>query len=180
VSLKEAPQISNILLPLRKRRGIDTMGVGVNVMTTIDQLDLSVYNLYAMRTKLVEQVNSQLRLEEASSIPPQTLVLDIYPKLTELDILLGIVPLNTPWAYFFPPKHFNALRRSPFAFYRVVPSMGSFKDQEEDEQNLNDTEAETEDEKEEKEVLKKCFKQIDKLNSWLGFIVGRIGQFLQG
>ena len=112
-------------------------------MATIDQLDLSVYNLYAIRTKLLEQVNAQLRLDEASSIPPQTLVIDIYPKLTELDILLGIVPLNTPWAYFFPPQHFNSLRRSPFAFHRVAPSLGSYKEQEEDEQNLNDTPCET-------------------------------------
>ena len=35
-------------------------------------------------------------------------------------------------------------------------------------------------EEEEKATLQKCFKQVDKLNSWLGFIVGRIGQFLQG
>lgn len=149
-------------------------------MATIDKLDLSVYNLYAMRTKMLEQINAQLRLEEASTIPPQTQVMDYYPKLTELDILLGIVPLNTPWAYFFPPKHFSASRRSPFAFYRVASSLGSYQKQEKDEQNARDQECETPEEEEEKEKILKCFKQIDKLNSWMGFIVGRIGQFLQG
>lgn len=149
-------------------------------MATIDQLDLSVYNLYAIRTKLLEQINAQLPLDQASSIPPQTQVLNIYPKLTELDILLGIVPLNTPWAYFFPPQQFRALRRSPFAFYRVVSSLGSYKEQEEDEGNLQRQKCDTSEEEEEKQAILKCFKQIDKLNSWLGFIVGRIGQFLQG
>lgn len=149
-------------------------------MTTIDKLDLSVYNLYAIRTKMLEQTNAQLRLSEASSIPPQTAILDNYPKLTELDILLGIVPLSTPWAYFFPPKQFSSLRRSPFAFYRVVSSLGSYEEQTEDEQKLRNTQCSSPDEEKEKQVLLNCFSQIEKLNSWLGYIVGRIGQFLQG
>lgn len=149
-------------------------------MATIDQLDLSVYNLYAIRTRMVEQINQQLQLDKASSIPPQTMMLDIYPKLTELDLLLGIVPLNTPWAYFYPPKQFRLMRRSPFAFSRVAPSLGSPAEQEKGEAILDSVPCETPEEEREKAALKGCFKQLGQINRWLGYIIGRVGQFLQG
>lgn len=148
-------------------------------MTTIDKLDISVYNLYAMRTRMIEQINKQFRLDQAASIPAQTQVLDIYPKMTELDILLGIVPLHTPWAYFFPPPQFRFMRRSPFS-YRVIPSLGNYDEQADEEQKLENILCNTDDEKQEKETLKKCFREIEKLNNWLSFIIGRVGQFLQG
>lgn len=149
-------------------------------MVTIDQLDLSVYNMYAIRTRMLEQIDQQLSLKSAASIPPQTQIVDIYPKLTELDILLGIVPLHTPWAYFYPPQKLRDLRRSPFAFSRIAPSLGSHEDQERAESVVEAIVCETAEEEEEKKAIKKCFKQIGKINEWLGFIVGRIGQFLQG
>lgn len=149
-------------------------------MATIDKLDMSVYNLYAVRTKMIEQINQQMQLDKAGSIPPQTLVQDLYPKLTELDILLGIVPLFTPWAYFYPPKNFRYQRRSPFAFFRVAPSLGSLKEQAEEEAKLADIECKSPEEEQEKAAIVRCFAQIDKINGWLSFIVGRVGQFLQG
>jgi len=137
-------------------------------MTTIDKLDLSVYNLYALRTTMVEQIQSQLRLDLDSSIPPQTHVLNIYPKMTEMEMLLGVTPMNPPWAFFGPPPKLRkrVVRRSPFAFWRVAPALGSYSEQEE--------------EKEEKEAILGCLKQVTKINGWLGHIVGRLGQFLQG
>ena len=149
-------------------------------MATIDQLDLSVYNLYALRTKMVEQINQQYRLDQAATIPPQTQITEFFPKLTELDILLGIVPLATPWAYFYPPPQFRVIRRSPFAFHRIIPSMGSFEDQEADSLMIDTTLCETPEEEDEKAALKRCFKQIVQINRWLGHIIGRVGQFLQG
>lgn len=149
-------------------------------MTTIDKLDLSVYNLYALRTRMIEQINQQYRLDQASTIPPQTQVVDIYPKLTEIDILLGIVPLYTPWAYFFPPKKFRFIRRSPFSSYRIVPSLGSLEQQEESARTLESVECHSPEEETERQAIKGCFKQIEEINRWLGYIVGRVGQFLQG
>ena len=149
-------------------------------MATIDKLDLSVYNLYDIRTRMVEQTNQQLQLDKAASIPPQTAVMDIFPKLTEIDILLGIVPLATPWAYFYPPKKFRFIRRSPFAFFRVAPSLGSLEDQEKGEALLDSIPCHTREEESEKAAIKGCFKQIEQINRWLGYIVGRVGQFLQG
>ena len=149
-------------------------------MPTIDRLDISVYNLYAVRTKMIEQINQQLRLEEAASIPPQLQVLNSYPKMSEIDILLGIVPLHTPWAFFFPPQKLRLARRSPFGFYRVAPSLGSIEDQELLEQKIRELPCKTPEEEKEKQAILACFEQLDKLNELLGFIVGRIGQFLQG
>lgn len=151
-------------------------------MATIDKLDLSVYNLYALRTSMLEQINSQLRLDQAASIPPQTLIYDIYPKMTEMELLLGTVPLNLPWAHFSAPPRLRRkeVRRSPFAFWRIAPALGSYSEQEEDEEKLNHYICSDEEEKEEKEAIGNCLKQVTKINGWLGHIVGRIGQFLQG
>lgn len=149
-------------------------------MTTIDKLDLSVYNLYALRTKMIEQINQQYQLDKASSIPPQTTVMNMYPKLTELDLLLGIVPLHTPWAYFYPPKKYGFVRRSPFAFFRVAPSLGSLEEQDQEARALESVVCFTPEEEKEKDIIKGCFKQIEQINRWLGYIVGRVGQFLQG
>lgn len=148
-------------------------------MATIDKLDLSVYNLYAIRTKMVEQTNAQWHLEEASSIPPQIQVINSYQQMTELDILLGIVPTFNPWAFFFPPKRFRSQRRSPFTFSRIVPSISSNEEHEKLEALLQSIECRTVDEEKEKAAIAGCFKQISKINGWLGHIIGRIGQFLQ-
>jgi hypothetical protein len=150
------------------------------IMATIDQLDMNIYNMYAIRTMMIEQINQQLRLDKASSIPPQTLILTSYPKLTELDILLGIVPLHTPWAYFYPPQKYGFIRRSPFGFSRIAPAFGSLEEQDASIARLENVECHSEDEEKEKGAIKGCFKQIKEINSWLGYIVGRVGQFLQG
>lgn len=149
-------------------------------MATIDQLDISIYNLYAIRTLMLEQINQDLRLGEAATIPPQTQLIDTFPKLTELDILIGVVPVVTPWAYFYPPKRFRFIRRSPFSFFRVAPSLGSLEQHVEDEAKIISVECHSPEEEEEKQAILGCLDQIDKINSWLSFIVGRVGQFLQG
>lgn len=149
-------------------------------MATIDQLDISIYNMYAVRTRMLEQVTQQFHLEQASSIPPQTQLIDVSPKLTELDILLGVAPVVTPWAYFYPPKRFRFIRRSPFAFYRVAPTLGSLEDQAEQEDRVLEQKCEDEEEEKEKKIILNCLGQVDKINDWINFIVGRVGQFLQG
>ena len=149
-------------------------------MATIDQLDLSVYNLYAVRTKMLEQINTELRLGEASTIPPQTAVVDTYPKLSELDLLLGVTPVVTPWAYFYPPRQFRNTRRSPFAFFRVAPSFGALETQDAQEAKLAGIKTNSPEEEGEKSAIGRCLKEMGKINNWLSFIVGRIGQFLQG
>lgn len=149
-------------------------------MTTIDQLDISIYNLYAIRTRMMEQFSTQIRIAEDHTIPPQTQMVNILPKLTELDILLGVIPVVTPWAYFFPPQRYRFIRRSPFAFHRVAPSLGSLDQHVHDEAKIAQVECHTAEEKQEKETILNCLSQIDKINEWIGFIIGRVGQFLQG
>lgn len=149
-------------------------------MATIDKLDISVYNMYAVRTRMIEQINQQLHLEEAATIPPQTNVIITQIQLSEIDLLLGVVPMMTPWAYFFPPKRFNTVRKSPFTFARVAPSIKDTGEQGEAFAALVALPCDTKEEEVEKGIILTCFKELSKLNSWLGFIVGRIGQFLQG
>lgn len=149
-------------------------------MATIDKLDLGIYVQYARRTQMLEQLSQEYHLDEASSIPAQIMIVDLYPKLTEMDLLLGIVPVQNPWAHFLPPPQYRFQRRSPFGFFRVAPSLGSFEEEENDERKLDEIECVDEKEKKEKESIKACFQQIRKINGWLSFIVGRVGQFLQG
>lgn len=149
-------------------------------MATIDQLDISVYNLYAVRTRMIEQINQQLHLEEAASIPPQTLIMNVTSQLTEIDLLLGVVPMSTPWAYFFPPQQFYTRRRSPFSFARIAPSLLGTDEDSEEYLALLKILCQTPEEEKDKAAIIACLKQIGKLNSWLGFIIGRVGQFLQG
>lgn len=147
---------------------------------TIDKLDISVYNMYAMRTRMLEQINQQYHLEEASSIPAQTAVINTSVQLSELDLLLGVVPLLTPWAYFFPPQRFRSIRRSPFSFSRVAPSLGSQEELNDLMVEVQNTPCSSPDEESEKKAMIALLKQMDKINNWLSFIVGRVGQFLQG
>lgn len=147
-------------------------------MTTIDKLDISIYDLYAQRQVMVEQINQQFRLQEAQSIPAQTQVLNLNPELTELEILLGIIPHANPWAYFPKPK--KNLRRSPFSAFRVASTLGSLADQAALFNYILAIPTESPEEEEEKQAILSCFQQLDVLNEWMGFIFGRKGQFLQG
>ena len=149
-------------------------------MVTIDNIDIGVYIDYARRTQYVDEFTRQIRLQEAESIPPQLQVIYLFPRMAEIDILLGVIPVTTPWAFFFPPKNFRNQRRSAFTFSQIVPHVNPFGSDESEEDRLDKIECDSEEEEEEKKVLLTCIKQIKKLNSWLSFIIGRMGQFLQG
>lgn len=149
-------------------------------MATIDNLDLSIYNMYALRTKMIEETHKQLRLKEATGVPAHLQVVDTLPKLSDLDLLLGVGAVLTPWAFFLPPKRFNEIRRSPFSFSRVAPSFGSLDDEEELLALIDSVETNTKEEAAEKSIISACVRQMEKINDWMGFIIGRVGQFLQG
>ncbi len=158
---------------------------------TIDKFDVGIYIQYARRTQLIEQVRAQYHIPEAGQVPATALMVDLYPKLKELDILMGTISVGAPWAYFYAPAHFIELRRNPFAFHRIVPSMEERKkkdkegnqegeEEQSEDQILESIECITDEEVREKNVLKGCLKQIEEINSLLRYIGGRIGQFLQG
>jgi len=147
---------------------------------TIDKLDVSVNDAYARRIQARYELNRQIHIDDAASIPPQIQILNSYAQLSELDLLLGVVPNLPAWAYFQPPKNFFKKRKSPFSFARVLPSLNSTDEEEEEFQNLEDIVCKTPDEEMEKSIIKNCFKEVSKINKWLSFIVGRVGQFLQG
>jgi hypothetical protein len=147
---------------------------------TIDRLDIGIYIQYARRMQLLEQVQEQFHLREATSVPAQALIVDLYPKLSELDLLLGVGTTLAPWAYFFPPKDFSFQRRSSFAFHRVLPILGDEDSEEEQDKRLSQEVCDSDEEEEERGAIRRCLKKIRELNTLLRFIGGRIGQFLQG
>ncbi|MDP1835372.1 MAG: DUF5399 family protein [Chlamydiales bacterium] len=148
-------------------------------MTTIDNFDIKVHISYAQRTEFVEAIRKEFRLDQAASIPPQIQVIDFQPKPAEIDLLLGVARVLTPWALFLPPPRFRTRRRSPFTVARVIPTLGSQDKQDEQEEKIAHTECETAEDEREKTILLSCFQTITKINDWLGHIVSRIGQFLQ-
>jgi hypothetical protein len=128
-------------------------------------------------------------MREAGSVPAQALIVNLYPKLAELDLLLGIATMGASWAYFYAPRSYSTQRRSPFAFHRVIPRIEEREAEEGDkeeqehrkgEEILEEVKCSTPEEESEKNILRRCFKQIDEINSLLRYIGGRIGQFLQG
>jgi hypothetical protein len=151
---------------------------------TIDKFDIGIYIQYARRTQLIEQVMSQYHMKDAAGVPAQALIVDLYPKLAELDLLLGIATLSSPWAYFYAPRSYSSQRRSPFSFHRIIPFMGERdhgeEEQKKDEEIIEEIECRTPEEERERKVLRACFRQIEEINSLLRYIGGRIGQFLQG
>jgi hypothetical protein len=149
-------------------------------MTTIDKLDIGIHIQYARRTEFVERINAQYRLHEASSIPSQLQVVDLYPRMSELDILMGVIPRLAPWALFLPPDKFNLQRHSPFAFFRVAPMLGSLDKHDSDVAKLKRTKCKSKKKKKEKKTLLALFETVEEINDLIGFVIGRVGQFLQG
>lgn len=147
---------------------------------TIDHLDIGIYIQYARRTQLLEQVRLQYHLKEAEMIPAQALIFDLYPKLSELEILLGVGTTQAPWGYFIPPKKYVSQRRPPFAFHRILPIFDKPNADNEEEEKLNKIPVSSKEEEEEKINIRSCLKKIGEMNGLLRFIGGRIGQFLQG
>ncbi|MCB1135324.1 MAG: DUF5399 family protein [Chlamydiia bacterium] len=150
-------------------------------MTTIDQLDIRIYIQYAKRSAQVEQIQRDFRLNEATSVPAQTQLVDLYPKLTELELLLGVSPfLRKPWAHFHAPEHFDVQRWSPFAFGQVAPLLGSQEVQTKIREKLKKLTSENKKNKKRRKAILDCLDEVEDLNDLIGFIVGRMGQFLQG
>lgn len=149
-------------------------------MATIDKLDLSVYSNYAMLITLTQEVNTQLRLDQAASIPGQLQMVDISARLSEFDLALGIAHKGLPWAYFYPPKSFRGLRRNPFAFFRICPSFGSLQDQVDDEALLESILCKTPEDEAQKDKIRSFLKKMSWINHMINDVNGKVGQFLQG
>lgn len=169
-------------------------------MTTIDNIDIQYYFQYARRVQTVEETTRTFQLDQARSIPPQTQIVDLHPKLHEIESLFGFRRSTQPWARFVHPENFTEQRRSTFAFDRICPSLGSQEQQKTYFERLktfslrdqDSEEGEKEGErdpqkkkgliklKKEKQILLRCFDQIDQINKMINFVVSRVGQFLRG
>lgn len=151
--------------------------------TTIADYEMSWYNLYALRTRSVEEIQKQYQLNQAATVTSNVVMPNYQQVQTELDMLFPDVRfVQNPFANFKAPpiKKHNQSRRSPFAFWRIAPSLGTLEEQEKLEAMVDQFNVDSNEEIREKKAIQSCFKQMNKLNSMLGFIVGRVGQFLQG
>ncbi|MGM0439918.1 MAG: DUF5399 family protein [Chlamydiota bacterium] len=149
-------------------------------MATVFDLDFNANIEYARRTSLVESVNQQFRFSEAHSVPAQIQIVDAYPRLLEMEALLGMIRYHAPWAMFMPPRKFYEQRRPSFTSYRVVPSLGSLEKQAADYAKITGYPAKTPKTKLEMRAIASCLEMVDQINEWISHVVGRIGQFLQG
>lgn len=151
-------------------------------MPTIYELSMKVYSDYAQRTDNIERLNKEIHLQEADAIPGKIRVEMLEGKWPNIDRLLGVSSTCTPWAFFYAPQDWLAQRRSPFTFGQIAPSLRIYaqEDEETEEEKLEKISVSSKEEEEEKAMIKNCLAQVKKVNSWLSFVVGRMGQFLQG
>lgn len=147
---------------------------------TIDNLDISVNNAYALRQLNYERIQTEYRINLAPEVSQAVTIQSNIPTLQQLSLIFPTDVYPSVWAYFYAPKTFYSRRRSPFTFSRLAPSLGPLEEQQELYETIAQTPCTNPEEEREKAVLLRCFNQIDKINSMLSFIVGRIGQFLQG
>lgn len=151
-------------------------------MATIDKLDIGIYMQYARRSEMVEKINQQYHLYEAGSIPPQITLFDLSPRLSEFDMLLGVVSVLTPWAYFFPPKNFTERRKSPFTFASVLPELLSGPNGSHNVEaiiaKIQSVPCKTPEERAEQTALISFLKQGGKINEWLTHVIKQIGRFI--
>ena len=135
-------------------------------MATIDKLDFKVYVDYARRTRLIELVNKDYGLGQSQGIGAQIEVVDIHPRVLELDLLIGLMRQYAPWASFWPPKKFQEQRRPVFMRHRIAPSLGTFSKQDADYETVLNFSPETKEQETEQRILCTCFQQIHTINGW--------------
>ena len=149
-------------------------------MTTIDKLDIAVHVQYARRTEMVETIRQEYRFEQAGAVEQHALTVALSQQMSQMDLLLGVMRTYAPWAYFYPPKRYFSQRRPSFVSYRVAPSLGSLEKQQSDTEKLENVKCKDAEEEKERSILSECLGAIEEINDLIGFVVGRIGQFLQG
>lgn len=151
---------------------------------TIDKLDIGVYIQYARSLELVEQVKEQFQLDKASSIPPQTQLVEFAPKIAEIELLMGILSSReNPWAFFFPPMRFREHRRTPFSRHQKRVKNAQGQDMSEDDyllELIEGVECKTEKESEEKELIKDAVKKRQSIEAMIEDIISHMGMFVQG
>lgn len=145
----------------------------------VSDFNKDIHIAYARRVQAYEETVRQYHLEEASSVTKRIVIDDQYPRQSSLDLLFGVTRSYAPWAIFKRPVSKD--ERRPFlSFARVAPSLGSQEKQSEDTQKLHNIPCKTTEEEKEKKALLACFAKLFQLNEMKGYIIGHIGQFLQG
>jgi hypothetical protein len=158
---------------------------------TIDNLGIRANERYAKDQNLFE----------AQFIKESRLI----PQKTEISVLKPYVPIEfeeffslgkqVPWAVFSPPPNYYP-ETKPLFSYQVIPSLGTYEKQEDDEDKLEGLKdvlekhhkkrkvaqslEETKDEERERKILVSLFQCINHLDKALSFINARRNQYQRG
>jgi len=151
-----------------------------NEAVTIDKLNIGVYVQYARRMQFMESVNKQYRIAEAYNIPAQTQIINISPRTSEIEMLMGRSYGGNVWAIFSPPRNYFIQHRPIVSKFRIVPSIGSLQKQDADQAKVAAYSCATRQEEREQQAIGSVFEVVNNICGWIGHIVGRVGQFLQG
>lgn len=148
-----------------------------SIITTSD-IPLGWHDLYARRIQLIESYYNQYPVSQAERVPAHTAVDNVRPQLTNIDLLLGVSTNPPPWALMRAPDYDP---RQPYvSFYRIAPALGTIEQQANATERLQAIECVTAQDTLDKNTILGGLAAINKINDWKGYIIGRVGQFLQG
>lgn len=150
---------------------------------TIDQIRNESHRDYANLKILAEQVSKEFPASAVTSLSGQVRIDTVTPQPTELDLLLGVVAVLTPWAMFLTPDSLYGKKRRmrvPFGVSRILPSLGSHEYCELLQQTVLAHLCTMHEEEREKSALDNFFAMLQKLDTWQNDIFNRIHQFMHG
>lgn len=148
-------------------------------MATIDKLGIGIHEHYVRQKSLQEQFETQYHVREAAGIHGQIRVISVSPQSSATDLLLGARSVGSRWATFPELEGYYTRNYSPFVFSTVAPGL-RLATEEGIEQRFRTIVCTTPQEQAEKEILHDVAKCIGELREMQEFIVGQLGQFLQG
>lgn len=150
-------------------------------MATIDSLGPDAYMRYAYTTDALEIRRRELKTEYEPTIRMDVEVLSFYPRIDNIDILLGLPRTRPSGAVYQSPDTFNLQRKSPFTFSRLAPWVFDYGDSEEALKELiQDIPCYNKEEEAERDSLLKLLGTLNEINSQLGYVANHVAQFLPG
>lgn len=152
---------------------------------TIDRLRMDAHTDYANRIEAYREVAIQFPPGQLASLSGQVSMDTVTPQPTNLELLLGNVAVNTPWAIFLAPGDLNkekkrVQRRMPFGVSTLLPVLGSSEDCTLLQERVLGHACSTQEEERERHSLDNFFGMLQKLNTMAGDVFNSIHRFIHG
>lgn len=174
-------------------------------MTTIDSYDNEWYRKHARDVRDLEETYKHYfrvsTLDEARTVEPHTWIESLENQIPMVDLLTGVYsPERKTIAFFTRP--FRNQRKSPFGFFLLAPSLGSYEKQVSDAERIKSFSLIQDEEEEEgegredeeksgrqgkkglnkrrKTAIEKMYDMLGSMNAWLLEIKGKQSQYQKG